>query len=154
MVVKDLNGKNKMEDQGDIATPVLQVWDGILLVPLSGPVDSRRTKQVMEKLLITITKSQSRVALIDISSVPTLDKETAWHLVETVSDGRLLGAEVLLTGVRPAIVKTLVQLGTELSGVITRSSLASGLKQAFEMLACECGPQNGAATKAPLSHVA
>jgi rsbT co-antagonist protein RsbR len=138
----------------EISTPVVQVWDGILLVPLIGTLDSQRTQQVMEKLLTAIADSNSPVALIDITGVPTIDTQTARHLVETVTAVRLLGAEVLLTGVRPAIAQTLVHLGIELSGVITRSSLASGLKQALDMLAHERGSQNGAAPRAMMTHVA
>jgi anti-anti-sigma factor len=138
----------------EISTPVVQVWDGILLVPLIGTLDSQRTQQVMEKLLTAIADSNSPVALIDITGVPTIDTQTARHLVETVTAVRLLGAEVLLTGVRPAIAQTLVHLGIELSGVNTRSSLASGLKQALEMLAHERGSQNGAMPRALVTHVA
>lgn len=138
----------------EISTPVVQVWDGILLVPLIGTLDSQRTQQVMEKLLTAIADSNSPVALIDITGVPTIDTQTARHLVETVTAVRLLGAEVLLTGVRPAIAQTLVHLGIELSGVITRSSLANGLKQALEMLAHERDSQNGVLPRALMSHVA
>jgi rsbT co-antagonist protein RsbR len=138
----------------EISTPVVQVWDGILLVPLIGTLDSQRTQQVMEKLLTAIADSNSPVALLDITGVPTIDTQTARHLVETVTAVRLLGAEVLLTGVRPAIAQTLVHLGIELSGVITRSSLSSGLKQALEMLAHEREAQNGALPRALMTHVA
>lgn len=138
----------------EISTPVVQVWDGILLVPLIGTLDSQRTQQVMEKLLTAIAETNSPVALLDITGVPTIDTQTARHLVETVTAVRLLGAEVLLTGVRPAIAQTLVHLGIELSGVITRSSLASGLKQALDMLAHERGMQNGAPPRALMPHVA
>ncbi len=137
----------------EISTPVVQVWDGVLLVPLIGTLDSQRTQQVMEKLLTAIADSNSPVALIDITGVPTIDTQTARHLVETVTAVRLLGAEVLLTGVRPAIAQTLVHLGIELSGVITRSSLASGLKQALEMLAHEREAQNGTLPRALMTHV-
>lgn len=127
----------------EISTPVVQVWEGILLVPLIGTLDSQRTQQVMEKLLTHIADSNSPMALIDITGVPTIDTQTARHLVETVSAVRLLGAEVFLTGVRPAIAQTLVHLGIELSGVVTRSSLSSGLKKALEVLAQQHGEKNG-----------
>ncbi len=97
----------------------------------------------MEKLLTHIADTNSPVALIDITGVPTIDTQTARHLVETVSAVRLLGAEVFLTGVRPAIAQTLVHLGIELSGIATRASLASGLKQAREVIACHQARQNG-----------
>jgi|ERR1700752_42106 len=127
----------------EISTPVVQIWEGIVLVPLIGTLDSQRTQQVMEKLLTHIADSNSPVALIDITGVPTIDTQTARHLVETVSAVRLLGAEVFLTGVRPAIAQTLVHLGIELSGVVTRSSLASGLKQALDLLGHQSSFQNG-----------
>lgn len=136
----------------EISTPVVQVWEGIVLVPLIGTLDSQRTQQVMEKLLTYIADTNSPVALIDITGVPTVDTQTARHLVETVSAVRLLGAEVFLTGVRPAIAQTLVHLGIELSGVLTRSSLASGLKQALELLAQQQAAQNGVAKQTILSY--
>jgi rsbT co-antagonist protein RsbR len=138
----------------EISTPVVQVWDGILLVPLIGTLDSQRTQQVMEKLLTSIAETNSPVALIDITGVPTIDTQTARHLVETVTAVRLLGSEVLLTGVRPAIAQTLVHLGIELSGIITRSSLSSGLKQALDILTHAQASQNGAAARTLLSNVA
>jgi rsbT co-antagonist protein RsbR len=137
----------------DISTPVVQVWEGVVLVPLIGTLDSQRTQQVMEKLLTHIADTNSPVALIDITGVPTIDTQTARHLVETVSAVRLLGAEVFLTGVRPAIAQTLVHLGIELSGVVTRSSLASGLKQALELLAHQQASRNGIARQRIMNHV-
>ena len=161
-VIRDMTERRRSEevlaqqarDILEISTPVVQVWDGILLVPLIGTLDSQRTQQVMEKLLTSIAETDSPVALIDITGVPTIDTQTARHLVETVTAVRLLGSEVLLTGVRPAIAQTLVHLGIELSGIITRSSLASGLKQALEMLAHEHASQNGAATRVLATNLA
>jgi rsbT co-antagonist protein RsbR len=161
-VIRDITDRRRSEEALarqareilEISTPVVQVWDGIMLVPLIGTLDSQRTQQVMEKLLTSIAESNSPVALIDITGVPTIDTQTARHLVETVTAVRLLGAEVLLTGVRPAIAQTLVHLGIELSGVITRSSLSSGLKQALEMLAHDRAAQNGATARALMTNLA
>lgn len=114
--------------------PVVQVWQGILLVPLIGVLDSMRTQQLMERLLQRVTETASPVALLDITGVPTIDTQTAQHLIETISAVRLLGAEVILTGVRPAIAQSLVHLGIDLSGVACRASLAAGLGTAFDML--------------------
>ena len=114
--------------------PVVQVWEGIVLVPLIGTLDSQRTQQLMEKLLQRVTETSSPVALLDITGVPAIDTQTAQHLIETISAVRLLGADVVLTGVRPAIAQTLVHLGIDLSGVITRASLAAGLRMALEMM--------------------
>jgi PAS domain S-box-containing protein len=114
--------------------PVVQVWEGIVLVPLIGTLDSQRTEQLMERLLKRVAETGSSVALLDITGVPTIDTQTAQHLIETVSAVRLLGAEVVLTGVRPAIAQALVHLGIDLSNVTTRPSLAGGLRMALSML--------------------
>lgn len=112
--------------------PIVQVWDGIVLVPLIGTLDSMRTQQLMERLLQYIADSNSTVSVIDITGVPTIDTQTAQHLIETISSVKLLGSEVILTGVRPVIAQTMVHLGIDLSNVITRSSLAAGLAMALE----------------------
>jgi rsbT co-antagonist protein RsbR len=88
----------------------------------------------MERLLQRVTDTSSAIALLDITGVPSVDTQTAQHLIETISAVRLLGSEVILTGVRPAIAQTLVHIGIDLSNVITRSSLASGLRSALEMM--------------------
>jgi rsbT co-antagonist protein RsbR len=114
--------------------PVVQVWEGIVLVPLIGTLDSQRTQQLMERLLHRVTESGSPVAILDITGVPAIDTQTAQHLVEMISAVRLLGADVILTGVRPSIAQTLVHLGIDLSNVMTRASLSSGLRMALEMI--------------------
>lgn len=116
------------------AVPVVQVWEGVVLVPLIGMLDSERTQRLMEQLLQRVTDTSSQFAILDITGVPSVDTQTAQHLIETVSAVRLLGSEVILTGVRPAIAQTLVHLGIDLSNVITRSSLASGLRLALDSL--------------------
>ncbi|MEG6520357.1 response regulator [Desulfotomaculum sp. 1211_IL3151] len=118
----------------EVATPVLSIWEGIVAVPLIGTLDSMRTQQLMEQLLQKIVDTGSSVALIDVTGVPAIDSQTARHLIETISAVRLLGAEVVLTGIRPAIARTLVQLGINLSNVKTCSSLSAGLKLALAML--------------------
>lgn len=118
----------------DISTPVIQVWEGMVATPLIGMLDSHRTQNFMEILLERIVETGSSIALVDITGVPTVDTETARHLIETITAVRLLGAEVILTGVRPPIARTLVHLGIDLSGIITRSSLAAGLSMALDML--------------------
>jgi len=114
--------------------PVVQVWEGIVLVPLIGTLDSQRTQQLMERLLHRVTETESPIALLDITGVPTIDTQTAQHLIETISAVRLLGADVILTGVRPVIAQTLVHLGIDLTNVITRSSLTAGLRMALSIL--------------------
>jgi PAS domain S-box-containing protein len=114
--------------------PVVQVWEGVVLVPLIGMLDTQRTQQLMERLLQCVSDTASPVALLDITGVPTMDTQTAQHLTETISAVRLLGSEVVLTGVRPAIAQTLVHLGIDLSNVKTKSSLAAGLRVALRLL--------------------
>jgi len=106
----------------------------VVAAPLIGSLDSLRTQQFMERLLNRIVETNSPVALVDIMGVPTIDTQTAQHLIETISAVRLLGAQVVLTGVRPVIAQTLVHLGIDLSDIITRSSLAAGLQVALDIL--------------------
>ncbi len=142
-VTRDLSERKKAEDRIkrqaqeilEMATvPIVQVWKGIVLVPLIGTLDSARTQQLMERLLDRVTETESPVAVIDITGVPTIDTQTAQHLLETVAAVRLLGADVILTGVRPVIAQTLVHIGVDLSTISTRSSLAAGLQTALELL--------------------
>jgi anti-anti-sigma factor len=123
------------------AVPVVQVWEGVVLVPLIGTLDSQRTQHLMERLLEKVTQTGSPVALLDITGVPTIDSQTAQHLIETVAAVRLLGADVVLTGVRPSIAQTLVHLGIDLSSVITRSSLIAGLRMALEIMNLKVVPK-------------
>jgi rsbT co-antagonist protein RsbR len=118
----------------DISTPVMQVWEGVLVAPLIGSLDSQRTQQFMEQLLNRIVETNSPMTLVDITGVPTIDTQTAQHLIDTISAVRLLGAQVVLTGVRPAIAQTLVHLGVDLSDITTRSSLVAGLQVALNKL--------------------
>lgn len=142
VVTRDLTERKRAEDRIaqqareilELSTPVLQVWQGVVVAPLIGSLDSQRTQIFMERLLERIVESNSPIALIDITGVPTIDTKTAQHIVETISAVRLLGAQAVLTGVRPAIAQTLVHLGIDLSEITTRSSLAAGLQVAFALL--------------------
>lgn len=135
--------KRQSQEIFEMATvPVVQVWQGVVLVPLIGTLDSQRTQQLMERLLHRVTETGSSVALIDITGVPTIDTQTAQHLIETISAVRLLGAEVVLTGVRPIIAQTLVHLGIDLANVLTRSSLTAGLRMALELLNLAVAPKS------------
>lgn len=118
----------------ELSTPILRVWDDIVAAPLIGTLDSERTQHFMERLLNSIVETNSQIALIDITGVPTIDTQTAQHLLETISAAKLLGAKIILTGVRPAIAQTLVHLGVDLSEIDTQSSLSSGLQVAFNYL--------------------
>jgi len=123
--------------------PVVQVWEGILLVPLIGMLDSARTQQLMEGLLRRLTETGSAVALLDITGVPAIDTQTAQHLIETIKAVRFIGAEVVLTGIRPTIAQTLVHLGVDLSNVTTRSSLTAGLRVALGLMNLQIVAANG-----------
>jgi len=118
----------------DVSTPVLQVWEGVVVAPFIGTLDTQRAQQFMERLLDKIVETNSAVALLDVTGVPAIDTRTAQHLIETITSVRLLGAQAILTGVRPAIAQTLAHLGINLADVVTRSSLAAGLRVALDIL--------------------
>ncbi|HWI93767.1 MAG TPA: STAS domain-containing protein [Flavisolibacter sp.] len=121
----------------EISTPVIRVWDGILALPIIGTLDSARTQVVMENLLQEIVATGSGIAILDISGVPAVDSLVAQHLIKTVSATRLMGAECIISGIRPEIAQTVVHLGIDLSNIITKASLASALKYAFALLHLE-----------------
>lgn len=121
----------------EISTPVIRVWDGILALPIIGTLDSSRTQVVMESLLQEIVNTGSGIAILDISGVPAVDSLVAQHLIKTVSATRLMGAECIISGIRPEIAQTIVHLGIDLSNVRTKASLASALHLAFSMLNLE-----------------
>jgi rsbT co-antagonist protein RsbR len=118
----------------EISTPVIRVWDGILALPIIGTLDSARTQVVMENLLQEIVATGSRIAILDISGVPAVDSLVAQHLIKTVSATRLMGAECIISGIRPEIAQTVVHLGIDLSNIITKASLSSALKYSFQLL--------------------
>ncbi|MBC7743836.1 MAG: STAS domain-containing protein [Flavobacterium sp.] len=121
----------------EISTPVIRVWDGILALPIIGTLDSARTQVVMENLLQEIVETGSSIAILDISGVPAVDSLIAQHLIKTVSATRLMGAECIISGIRPEIAQTIVHLGIDLSNIITKSTLASALKFSFQSLKLE-----------------
>jgi rsbT co-antagonist protein RsbR len=113
---------------------VVQLWPGVVAAPLIGTLDSQRAQQFTERLLERIVEMRASVALVDITGVPMMDTRTAQYLLEAISAVRLLGAQVILTGVRPAIAQTLVHLGIDLTSVATRPSLEAGLRLGLDML--------------------
>jgi rsbT co-antagonist protein RsbR len=125
----------------EISTPVIRVWDGILALPIIGTLDSARTQVVMENLLLEIVSTGSGIAILDISGVPAVDSLVAQHLIKTVSATRLMGAECIISGIRPEIAQTIVHLGIDLSGIITKATLANALRYAFQMLHLEVKKQ-------------
>lgn len=116
----------------ELSTPVVKLWDGVLAVPLIGTLDSSRTQVVMESLLQTIVDTGSELAVIDITGVPTVDTLTAQHLLKTVAAARLMGADCIISGIRPQIAQTIVHLGVDLSAVTTKASLADAFKLALQ----------------------
>ncbi|AMM50976.1 anti-anti-sigma factor [Rufibacter sp. DG15C] len=121
-------------EMSEISTPVIRVWEGILALPIIGTLDSARTQVVMEALLEEIVATGSRIAILDISGVPTVDSLVAQHLIKTVSAARLMGAECIISGIRAEIAQTIVHLGIDLTNIYTKASLASALKMSFSML--------------------
>ncbi len=116
----------------ELSTPVVTLWDGIVALPLIGTLDSARTQVVMESLLQAIVQTNSRFAIIDITGVPTVDTLVAQHLLKTITAARLMGAECILSGIRPQIAQTIVHLGINLQDVITRFRLADAFRLALE----------------------
>lgn len=108
----------------ELSTPVVKLWDGILALPIIGTLDSARTQGVMENLLATIVQTNSKFAIIDITGVPTVDTLVAQHLLKTITAARLMGAECIISGVRPQIAQTIVHLGIDLAQVITKAKLS------------------------------
>ncbi|HUP11104.1 MAG TPA: STAS domain-containing protein, partial [Niastella sp.] len=121
----------------EISTPVIRVWDGILALPIIGTLDSSRTQVVMENLLQEIVESGSTIAILDISGVPAVDSLVAQHLIKTVSATKLMGADCIISGIRPEIAQTVVHLGIDLSNVVTKATMASALRYAFGILRLE-----------------
>lgn len=122
----------QQEDLLELSTPVVKLWDGILALPMIGTLDSSRTQVVMEALLQRIVDTGSTVAIIDITGVPTVDTLVAQHLLKTVTAIRLMGADCIISGIRPQIAQTIVHLGIDLRGVVTRATLADALAVALE----------------------
>jgi rsbT co-antagonist protein RsbR len=117
----------------ELSTPVVKLWDGILALPMIGTLDSARTQVVMETLLQRIVETGAEVAIIDITGVPTVDTLTAQHLLKTVTAARLMGADCIISGIRPQIAQTIVHLGVELGAVTTKATLADAFRRALDM---------------------
>ncbi|OLU27026.1 STAS domain-containing protein [Pseudomonas sp. PA27(2017)] len=123
--------KRQQEELLELSTPVVKLWDGILALPMIGTLDSQRTQVVMESLLQRIVDTGSEIAIIDITGVPTVDTLVAQHLLKTVTAIRLMGADCIISGIRPQIAQTIVHLGLDLQGVSTKANLADALKLAL-----------------------
>ncbi|MFD3805552.1 STAS domain-containing protein [Streptomyces sp. NPDC058611] len=123
----------------EVSTPVIRLWHHILAVPLIGTLDTARAQVVMEALLGAVADHDVRVAIIDLTGVPTVDTAVAEHLMHTVRAVRLMGAECVISGIRPTIAQTIAHLGTDLSGILTRATLADALSEAVKITAAD-GP--------------
>jgi len=124
--------RRQQEEMLELSTPVVKLWDGILALPVIGTLDSARTQVVMESLLESIVRTNSRVAIIDITGVPTVDTVVAQHLLKTVTAARLMGADCIISGVRPQIAQTIVHLGINLMDVTTKATLMDAFALALE----------------------
>lgn len=122
----------QQEELLELSTPVVKLWDGILAVPMIGTLDSNRTQVVMETLLQAIVDTGSELAIIDITGVPTVDTLVAQHLLKTVTAIRLMGAECIISGIRPQIAQTIVHLGIDLQDITTKATLADALRVAMQ----------------------
>ena len=127
----------------ELSTPVVKLWDGILALPLIGTLDSERTQVVMESLLDEIVRAGASIAIIDITGVPTVDTRVAQHLLQTVAAARLMGADCIISGIRPQIAQTIVQLGVVLPDVVTKATIADAFAVALERLGLAVCPRAG-----------
>jgi rsbT co-antagonist protein RsbR len=129
---KEREIRRQQEEMLELSTPVVKLWDGILALPLIGTLDSARTQVVMESLLESIVRTNSKIAIIDITGVPTVDTVVAQHLLKTVTAARLMGADCIISGVRPQIAQTIVHLGINLLDVTTKATLSDAFTLALK----------------------
>ena len=123
--------KRQQEEMLELSTPVIKLWEGVLAVPLVGMLDSVRTRLVMENILQSIISTGSSMAIIDITGVPNVDTQVAQHLLNTVLAAKLMGAQCIISGIRPEIALAMVHLGVEFGDVVTKATLADALAYAF-----------------------
>jgi rsbT co-antagonist protein RsbR len=129
----------QQQEMLELSTPVVKIWEGIVALPLIGTLDSARTQVVMESLLQRIVETGAEVAIIDITGVPTVDTLVAQHLIKTVTAARLMGADCIISGIRPQIAQTIVHLGVELGDVTTKATLADALLVALKRIGLTVG---------------
>ncbi len=127
--------KRQQDELLELSTPVIKLWEGVLALPMIGTLDSMRTQVVMETLLQRIVDTGSSVAILDITGVPTVDTLVAQHLMKTVTAIRLMGADCIISGIRPQIAQTIVHLGIDLTGITTKANLADALQVAMQRTA-------------------
>ena len=122
----------QQQEMMELSTPVVQLWDNVLALPLIGTLDSERTQVVMENLLEKVVETGAKIAIIDITGVPTVDTLVAQHLLKTVAAARLMGADCIISGIRPQIAQTIVHLGINLADIITKATLADAFTIALQ----------------------
>ena len=118
----------------ELATPVIKIWDGVLLLPLVGIIDTLRAQQIIENLLNSIVENEAELAILDLTGVPVVDTAVARHIIKTVNAAKMLGAKTILTGFSPEVSQTLVTLGIDLSNITTCGSLKTGISKAFSLI--------------------
>jgi rsbT co-antagonist protein RsbR len=124
----------QQQDMLELSTPVVKLWNGVLALPMIGTLDSARTQVVMETLLQRIVETEAEIAIIDITGVPTVDTLVAQHLLKTITAARLMGADCIISGIRPQIAQTIVHLGVNLNEVVTKASLADAFTLALQRI--------------------
>ena len=124
--------RRQQQDMLELSTPVVKLWDGVLALPMIGTLDSARTQTVMESLLERIVETGAEVAIVDITGVPTVDTLVAQHLMKTITAARLMGADCIISGIRPQIAQTIVHLGVALGDVVTKATLADAFAVALQ----------------------
>lgn len=137
--------RRQQQEMMELSTPVVKMWEGIVALPLIGTLDSARTQVVMEALLQKIVETGSQVAIIDITGVPTVDTLVAQHLIKTITAARLMGAECVISGIRPQIAQTIVHLGVGLADVITKANLSDAFALALRRVGMTVRPMSAKA---------
>jgi rsbT co-antagonist protein RsbR len=150
MAVREDLISRQQQELLELSTPVVKLWDGILALPIIGTLDSARTQVVMESLLQSVVATNSKFAIIDITGVPTVDTLVAQHLLKTITAARLMGAECIISGVRPQIAQTIVHLGINLEDVITKAKLSDAFALALQRSGRKV-VRDGAAPANPIS---
>ncbi|MBX9723103.1 MAG: STAS domain-containing protein [Candidatus Obscuribacterales bacterium] len=133
--------RRQQKEMLEMSTPVIKLWDGILIVPLIGTLDSVRTQLVMENLLQKIVETGSKIAILDITGVPTVDTQTAQHLIKTVSATRLMGADCFISGIRPQIAQTIVHLGIDIQDITTKAVMGDAVAEALRRIGWTLKPR-------------
>ncbi len=131
---KDETIRSQESELRETATPITEIWDGVLTLPVIGTLDSRRTMTIMESLLDHISREHTKVVVMDLTGVSSIDSQVSHHLIHMVRAIKLMGSEAILTGIRPEIARALTMLNIDLGDIQTRGSLADGLKEAFRQL--------------------